>query len=292
MSVAAWADVTHDPTLGNFFTGSQSGYDLSSGVVGRSVENNGWTATITDCVGDDYLGFFGVEITAPEGTVLDGTNYEIEVDNEYDKNYGGSSMGFAYALPDDDPTDNVIRLVYHWYTTNGVTNHLNMRLMLHDLVENYGYLKEEHKWDRQLVQGGEWDFGWIPIDYEDNAIRLAPMLEVQDTGLEENLVLSEIVISPVGLYIAFDGPEPYHIDWLADWYEPNVGDTVQLWDVDGNEIPFGQKFFYGPSGTYFSFTNTSNAMNNSNSEGLAELNLIDLEQVGALTVAGFTIPVQ
>ncbi len=289
LSVAAVAQVAGNPTLGNAFTGDQEGYDQSSGFIGRSVENDGWTVTITDCVGDDFQAYLGVEVTAPEGTVLDAEYYEMCVDNEYDREYSGSSKGLLYSLPDDDPTDNKIRLTYGWYTSNGVSNHLNMKLKLVDLTENHGYLWDEWKWDRRLVKEGVWDFGWISVDYADNAIRLSPMVEIPESG---GLVLSEVVISPVGLYIHFCGPEPYRTDWVDNWYKPNVGSTIRLLDVDGNEIPLYMGGFFGPCGTHFLYTDHENAMNSATGSGPARLNLVDPERVGSLSVAGITIPVQ
>lgn len=291
LSVAAVAQVVGDPTLGNAFTGDQAGYDQSSGIIGRSVERDGWTVTITDCVGDDFQAFLGVEVTAPEGTVLDAEYYEIYMDNAYGKDYSGTSKGFLYSLPDADPTDNKIQLIYDWYTTNGVSNHLNMKLRLVDLTENHGYDWDERNWDRRMVKEGSWDFGWISVDYADSAIRLAPMVEIPDAGLDSALVLSEIVISPVGLYLRFDGPEPYRVDWFDSWFTPNVCDTIQVLDADGNEIFLDDPTFYGPGGTYRCFTDTTNAMNSAGCTEPAQLNLIDPDRIGSVSVAGIMIPV-
>lgn len=293
LTVPAIANMTGEPTLGNAFTGNQAGYDQSSGVVGRSVERDGWTITVTDCVGDDFHGFLGVEVEAPEGTVLDAEYYEIYVDNEYYAEGSKSLRGFCYSLPDGDPTDNKIHMIYDWSTCEGESNHLSMRLKLVNLTENRGYNWDERNWDRPMVKEGEWDFGWIDIDYADNAIRLEPMVEIPGSGLEGGLVLSEVVISPVGLYIRFDGPEPYYVDWCDNWFMPNVYDTIQLFDVDGSEIYLSRYgLFYGPSGTYISFTDGDNAMNTADCDKPAQLNLVDLDRIGAVSVAGIMIPIR
>lgn len=293
LSVAAVAKVVGDPTLGNAFHGDQAGYDQSSGIIGRSVERDGWTITITDCVGDDFQAFLGLEVEAPEGTVLDAEHYEIYADNEYGRQgVPGTLNGFFYSLPDDDPADNRIHMIYDWYTTRGESNHVRMRLSLIDLVENHGYLWDEKNWDRRMVKEGRWDFGWINIDYADNALRFAPMVTIPDSGLESDLVLSEVVISPVGMYLHFDGPEPYYANWVDNWYMPCVYDTIRIFDVDGNEITLSDGLFYGPERTYRSFTSSANAMSDANCDEPAELNLVDLDRVAAISVAGIIIPVQ
>lgn len=290
LSVVAVAQVVGEPTLGNSFTGDSAGYDQSSGLVGRMAENDGWTAAITDCVGDDFHSFLGVEITAPEGTVLDAASYEIHMDNEYGRQgVSGTLKGFCYSLPDSDPTDNRIRLIYDWYTTGGESNHVQMRVKLTDLVENRGYLWEEQNWDRPMVKEGVWDFGWIDISYADNAIHLAPMLELPCE--EAEIVLEEVVLSPVGIYLRTNITTPYPIA-LGDWFQQNILSTVRLRDVDGNEIPFEDGYLFGGlSGTYFSFTNHIHFMNNAGAEGPVELRVVDLERIASVSVIGVEIPV-
>lgn len=296
LSVAGIAQINAGPTLGTFFSGDQAGYDQSSGVIGRSAENDGWIITVTDCVGDDYMGFLGIEVEAPEGVVLDAEYYEIYADNDYDAKGSHSLKGFFYSLPDDDPTDGKIHMIHDWYARGGEANHQFMRLKLVDLTENRGYLWDEHNWDRPMVKEGEWDFGWIDIDYADNAIRLSPMVELPceadltDTGVEK-LILEEVVISPVGLYFRTNISLPYPVA-LEDWLEENMWFTVQLLDTDGNEIPLVNPRFYGLSGTYICFTDTTNAMNTADFEGQARLDLVDLDRVASVSVCGVTIPLK
>lgn len=296
LTVSAVAQINADPTLGSAFTGDQAGYDQSSGVVGRSAEYDGWIITITDCVGDDFQAFLGVEVEAPEGTVLDEGYYEISVDNEYDRQgVSGTLKGFCYSLPDEDPTDNRIRLIYDWYTMEGESNRVRMNFKLTDLTENRGYLWDEHNWDRPVVKEGEWDFGWIDIDYADNAIRLAPMAELPCgvEGVTDRLVLEELVISPVGLYLRTNVSTPYS-PAFGDWYRESVLPTVRLLDAAGGEIPIGDggHLFSGPGGAYLSFSSHVNAMNNAGAEGPAELVVVDLERLASVSVAGVTIPLQ
>ena len=288
LGVVAVATVTGDPTLGNTFSGDQAGYDQSSGVIGRAVEKDGWMITITDCVGDDFQAYLGVEVEAPEGIVLDGTGYEMYMDNEYNKDFSGSSKGFLRVLPDDDPTDNKVRLLYDWYFSSGSINHLNMRVKLVDFIENHGYLEDEHNWDREIIQAGEWDFGWISIDFADTIIRLSPMLEIP--GIEASnggaLVLDEIAVSPLGVYLQTNDPGPYPQEQVSQWGD-EVASTLHALDTDGNEILLYADNFMGVGSSYYSFTEYVDYQ-----KGPAQLNLVDLEKISAVSVAGITIPVR
>ena len=75
LTSAAVAVVAASPTLRDSVFGEGGGYEQSSAFIGRSIEKNGWTLTITDCVGDDLDWYLGLELEAPEGTVLDEENY-------------------------------------------------------------------------------------------------------------------------------------------------------------------------------------------------------------------------
>lgn len=139
-----------------------------------------------------------------------------------------------------------------------------------------------------MVKEGTWDFGWIDIDYADNALRLAPMAELPFPY--EKLVLEEVVISPVGLYLRTNISTPYPIAY-GDWFREEMSPTIRLLDVDGSEI-FVYAHFSGLGGAYFSFSNHTNAMNSANGEGLAELRVVDLERLASVSVAGVEIPLQ
>ena len=81
LGTAAVAAVVAGPTLRNHLFGEGTPYDRSSAPVGKSVTVDGWTATITDCVGDDCTVYLGIEVEAPEGTVLDRDDYRAWVES-------------------------------------------------------------------------------------------------------------------------------------------------------------------------------------------------------------------
>lgn len=85
--------------------------------INQSVTSNGWTVTLEQALTDGYSSFVTCRVTAPEGTVLDGLEYnfdEIPVelfgDSVDDGKYGGTIAGWH--MPEDpDKTDNSILLV-------------------------------------------------------------------------------------------------------------------------------------------------------------------------------------
>ena len=285
VTVVAVAQVEADPTLGNFFKGDDVGYGQSSGVVGRQVEHNGWTVTVTDCVGDKYRAYIGIEVEAPEGTVLDEGLYAMWVDNDFDT--GGreerpySRGGFAYSFEDDDPTDNKVRLRYDWSSTDGGANHVKLRLKLSDFHKNHGYLYEERNWDRETLCEGEWDFGWMDIDYTDSVIHLEPNVEIPGG---DGLVLTAADVSPLGIRLYYEG-HIWYVDWVDNWFVPNVAGTVRVLDVDGNDLLENREIesFAG----YYSFTPRYDSCRE-----MARLNIVDLDRIGSIIVAGVEIPVQ
>ena len=87
--------------------------------------SNGWTVELGQMVVDRYSLSVLVNLTAPEGTVLDRDDYSIWFDSELkpeanDKNGVGSFVSGSRFLPDDDPTDN--HLSFWWY--RGPTSYL------------------------------------------------------------------------------------------------------------------------------------------------------------------------
>ena len=169
-AVGGAAVVSSVPTLRDrFFGGDSAGYRQSGGFVGRAVENNGWTLSITDCVGDDYYVYLGMDLEAPEGTVLDAPDYRFA---RFSASFTDSSLYGTYdvmPLPDEDPTDNKLPLMWLLYSSQPGVNGSAVRLTVSDLG---------HRWDNgeayQLDCGGTWDLGAVTVRYPDSVLRLTP----------------------------------------------------------------------------------------------------------------------
>lgn len=306
LSVAAVAQVNAGPTLGGAFTGDQAGYDQSSGVIGRSVVNDGWTITITDCVGDESYCYLGVEVEAPEGMVLDGDYYLMDAEfdsNMRSKGNGGGWDSLLRPLPDDDSTDNKVRMVYGWSEMGAGLSGARVRLKLNNFFEQFDYNWDEHDWNKEYLSYGEWDFGWMTADYT-NSVKHIPLEEdILIEGGDGLLLADEVVASPLGVSFSFANQQ-WHLDWVEDWFIPMVEETLTVWDVDGNPIPLycsrsGQDInagkayrgegMYAGWTCYYRFGEEPDYTDQHRKENLT---LVDMDRIASVSVGGVTIPVQ
>lgn len=306
LSVAAVAKVVGAPALGNTFLGDQAGYDQSSGVIGRSVENDGWTITITDCVGDESYCYLGVEVEAPEGMVLDGDYYLMNAEfdsNMKHKGNGGGRDSLLRPLPDDDPTDNKVRMVYAWSELGAGLSGAQVRLKLNNFFEQFDYNWDERDWNKEYLSYGEWDFGWMTADYT-NSVKHIPLAEdIPIEGGDGLLLVDEVVVSPLGVSVSFAN-KPWYVDWVDNWFIPMIEETFIVLDTDGNEIPLysdrsGQDIYAGTAyrskdiyagwTCYCRFGEKPDYADNHLTENFT---LVDMNRIASVSVGGVTIPVQ
>lgn len=300
------------PTLQGMFGGG-AGYGQSSGLIGRSVERGGWTVTITDCVGDDLNLYVGLELTAPEGTVLDADDYFFGEDG-----WGGTieftspaarGMGMTWTqarqLPDDNPADNRLTFVssvrgFSDKTGDGRSyNGQQIRMVLPGLYHSTGWDQENRK--PILVQdcGTTWDFGRMTVSYPDSTIRLEPNVTV--TTLDVEAVVTSIEISPlcVQVHIAGDELKGHH-----DWVPKNAPDgfygcmeyqEITLYDKDGGAYSLtcencdlsGSGCSGGTDTSEDGFVHLRRAYGRSGNE-----QLVDVENLSAISVCGVLIPIE
>ena len=242
LMATAGAAVLASPTLRDRVFGGSAGYDQSSAIIGRSVEQSGWTLTLIDCVGDDRRIYLGIEVTAPEGTVLDQEHYAFA---RYDVDFpghdwaGGASLD---QLEDDDSTDNRISFVY-WSNrilSDGESiNGSDICLLLENLCYLYwDGAGEEVAW--APVCEGTWDFGTFPLSYRDSTLRLTPELPVTTLGVEA--MITQVEVSPLGVYVRIEGDAlKGHHSWVPKnapdgWYGCVEYQEILLYDTDGNVL--------------------------------------------------------
>lgn len=242
LAVSAGAAVLSSPTLRDRIFGGGPGYDQSSAIIGRSVERGGWTVTLTDCVGEDRRVYLGIEVTAPEGVILDGESYAFA---RYDVDFPGHDWAGGASLrqlEDDDPTDNRISFVY-W--SNRVlpegesVNGSEIRVALGDLYCP-SWNEESGELERRAVRDGTWDFGTFALSYQDSAIRLTPEVPVITLGVEA--VITQVEVSPLGVYVRIEGDAlKGHHDWVEKnapdgWYGCVEYQEILLYDEDGGVL--------------------------------------------------------
>jgi hypothetical protein len=293
----AVAAVVGSPTLRDNVFGDSAGYSQSSGFVGRSVEKNGWTVTITDCVGDDRNLCLGIEVEAPEGVVLDGTeDYRfLDYSNGFIRNGGSSGMD---QLPDDDPADNKIRFMLRYYSSGFDSDGFNggSRFALKKLIHDFRWEEQE---DGNCVQkyvedcGATWDFGYLEISYADSTIRLEPDLPV--TTLDVEATITSVEVSPLGAVIRIEGDALlYHHDWVPKnapdgWYGCMEYQEVYLYTEDGEVIPANYQDGASAGGGCSGGTVEEDAfivLDRRFDE------LVDVDSLTAISVCGVTIPLK
>ena len=118
--------------------------------IGMSQSYEGWTVTLTDCVGDDHNIYIGIQVDAPEGTVLappegamDGGFGFDEYLLDLKREDIASSWGLA-KLEDDDPTDNRICYVMevHTYIFSSIQDTSGLTADI-ELIGFYDYWRTE-----------------------------------------------------------------------------------------------------------------------------------------------------
>ena len=242
LMATAGAAVLASPTLRDRVFGGSAGYDQSSAIIGRSVEQSGWALTLTDCVGDDRRIYLGIEVTAPEGTVLDRGHYAFA---RYDVDFPGHDWAGGASLEqlaDDDPTDNRISFVY-WSnqvlpdgeTINGSAVHVALEELRCLSRDGAG---ETAAW--APVCEGTWDFGAFPLSYRDSTLRLTPELPVTTLGVEA--VITQVEVSPLGVYVRIEGDAlKGHHGWVPKnapdgWYGCVEDQEILLYDTEGHVL--------------------------------------------------------
>lgn len=307
LGLAAVAGFVGEPSLRDVLGGDSAGYDQSSGFIGRSVECDGWTVSITDCVGDESFCYIGVEVEAPEGTVLDGDYYLMDAEFDSDmlhKGNGGGRDSLLRPLPDDDPADNRVRMVYEWSELGAGLSGARVRLRLTNFYEQLDYNWEENDWNKEYLSRGQWDFGWMTADFADN-VRHIPLAEdIPIEGGDGLLLVDEVVISPLGVSFSFAN-KPWSVDWCDAWFYPMLEETVAVLDADGNPLPiycsrsgqdidagkpyrdYGEAAIYAGWTCYYRFGEQQTGCPSRES-----FMVVDLERIAALTVGGTTIPLQ
>lgn len=228
------------PVLKDYY-GDSAGYQQSAISLGQSITQNGWTMTLTDCVADDYSVYVGVELTAPEGTVLDWETgyhfdyYDIPAFQEAEG--AGSSAGYQQ-VEDDDPSDNTIRfLLQATYLWNADLDNHRMKLSFGDL-----YHIDRSSGEGTIIYDCKenWSFS-TTLSLSDSIVRLKPNIPVNT--LEAEAVITSVTVSPIGVYVQIEGDALIgHHEWVPmnapdGWYGCVEYQEITLFTTDGTAIP-------------------------------------------------------
>ena len=189
---------------------------LAEGIyqLNRSETYNGWTVSLTDCIGDDTNGYVWVDVTAPEGTVLQapgGGEFCSMYHLESPEDRFGSSIS---ALPDSDPQDNRISFCLELTSLNGDLRGQVVDLTLDPIVDVWwtdpGTSRAvQHRGSEltQAIRDHVWVFEEVALDFPDQAVRLTPNIQVP--YLDGTATLTKVEITPLTTTVRIEGGSCY-----------------------------------------------------------------------------------
>lgn len=184
--------------------------------INRSETYNGWTVELTDCVGDDNNVYLWVDVTAPEGTVLDAPNggyFYTYFSLELPKDILGTSGGGVTPIPDQDPQDNRISFCLDLGVHDGTLRGQSVDLTLETIVDRWW---SDPGTDGAVLHEGDvtgaimdhaWVFEDVALDFPDQAVRLTPELEIPYR--DGTATLTEIEITPLTTTVRIEGGTCY-----------------------------------------------------------------------------------
>ena len=182
--------------------------------INRSETYNGWTVELTDCIGDDTNGYVWVEVTAPEGTVLqppEGGQFCSMYYLDSPEDHFGRNIT---ALPDSDPQDNCISFCLELNSLDGNLRGQTVDFTLEPIVDVWWtdsgteYAAQHNGSElTEAIRDHTWVFEDVVLDYPDQAVRLTPNLEVP--YMDGTATLTKIEITPLTTTVRIEGGSCY-----------------------------------------------------------------------------------
>ena len=182
--------------------------------INRSETYNGWTVELTDCIGDDTNGYVWVEVTAPEGTVLQppkGGQFCSMYYLDSPEDHFGRNIT---ALPDSDPQDNCISFCLELNSLDGNLRWQTVDFTLEPIVDVWWtdsgteYAAQHNGSElTEAIRDHTWVFEDVVLDYPDQAVRLTPDLEVP--YMDGTATLTQIEITPLTTTVRIEGGSCY-----------------------------------------------------------------------------------
>lgn len=234
------------PILQDYYQNS-AGYGQSGAELGNSVTKDGWTMTLTDCVGDDYTLYVGIELTAPEGTVLDPGCWFDDWGVRFSNPLISGSCGLV-EIDDGDPTDNQAHYILKGkYSLEGEIGSIigqRVTVVLGGVYHHTVWNEEEAIWEREYDSKATWKIT-TTASQPDNTIRLEPDIPVETLGVEA--AITKVEVSPLGVYVQIEGDAlKGHHSWVErnapdGWYGCIDYQEITLYTVDGQTIPMMER---------------------------------------------------
>jgi len=173
---------------------------LIAGVqaVDKTVTDAGSTLTVREVLGDGNNLYILLNLTAPEGTVLDAYDYRFHFnDLTFDARSSWYASGFT-KLEDADSRDNSLDLVLK-VTTDGIDAHGTMTLELSGLESAAGYGEPYVPLDLP----GRWKVSF-PLTYTDSS-RTRKDLWQGVTLYGQTMAVTQVSVSPLSVTVSGGG---------------------------------------------------------------------------------------
>lgn len=238
LAATAGAAVLHD-TLQHLWTNeSQPVYEAYKTDLGCTQAADGWTVTLTDCVGSESNLYIGVELTVPEGVDPNGL-YQFA---DYDMTLtDGTKTCWGWGInqiPNDVPDGNTLH--YAWKMDIapemkkiglcGKTVDLTI-----DSINHLVWNEETGRYDEILLFDHVWKFEDVKLDYPqaDRVYTVGKSVEY----LGGTAMLDEIMVSPFGVKVNISGGSVFR---HHQEHRTKNGDctmcALTVYDADGNVL--------------------------------------------------------
>lgn len=214
LAATAGAAVLHN-TLQHLWTQeSQPVYEAYSADLAQAQTADGWTVTLTDCVGSENMLYIGVELTVPEGT----NPNEPYRFGDYDMTFPDGSRatvggGINDAPPYDGPDGNTLHFVWHMNVApEDESEAQNLQGKTVDLTIDSVYRLEwnaqSDRYDEILMTDHVWKFESVKLDYPSDDTTYVVDKPVEYLG--GTATLDEITVSPFGVKVSISGGSALH----------------------------------------------------------------------------------
>ena len=261
--------------------------------VGASDTDNGVTVTADAIIGDKY--HYAVTYSIAK---VDGTAFDIDLTNtvgdgvlpltfgEEDTSlsgYYGGTHGGSYFY-DADPADNAIQYVETREVSDGEVRGHTVRAKFTDLCVF------DEDMNRIVIAEGDWSFKFN-LDFEDTSVSLPAGQTFELNGM--NAVIDEITLSPLALRVDYTVDSTVQWDENAQSGRQSEHDSAQMHKYfESVQILVNRK-----DGASIDLSNAGGSIRPEGGKTVCQkgdifTEIIPIEEIASLTVAGMEIPVQ
>ncbi len=213
-------------------------FEESGNEIGSSVTSEGWTLTVQQAVGDRNCAYLLLDLTAPEGTVLDADSYFLNCEPYFEDAGSGAGGGWRVdLLEDENPADNRLSFLVDLSFERDMRS--GQGVLIASRLEAIHW-SEDHQSDRvEPVNDLTWEVPFW-LDYNDEALVCRPGQVVQASQGEIRVEQAEITPLSVSLKLSGEGARCTALDTVVPGTVAIPGRAqLELLDTQGGHISLG-----------------------------------------------------